>query len=136
VIIADTSGLLAFFNSSEPAHGAVVATIAERAGPLMVSPFVIAELDYLVATRVGTHAELTMLSELSSGAYELPGFDARSLSMAREVVAQYVDQNIGIADASLVVLAARYSTRTLLTLDHRHFDVIRSLHGEHFVLLP
>jgi uncharacterized protein len=40
-------------------------------GLLVVSPYVMAELDYLVAKRIGVDAELAILSELSSGAWEL-----------------------------------------------------------------
>ena len=43
---------------------------------------------------------------------------------------------IGVTDASLVVLAARYRTTRLLTFDERHFRAIKPLHGEAFTLLP
>ncbi len=43
---------------------------------------------------------------------------------------------IGVADASIVVLAARYRTTRLLTFDERHFRAIKPLHGEAFTLLP
>ena len=35
------------------------------------------------------------------------------------------DQHIDVADASNVVLADQYRTRTIATLDRRHFDVVR-----------
>ena len=44
--------------------------------------------------------------------------------------------SIGIADASIVVLAARFETTRLLTLDERRFRAIRPLHAEAFALLP
>src|SRR5437870_1272847 len=53
VIVADTSGLLAYFNAAEPKHAVAVDAVAAEPDPLVVSPFVVAELDYLVATRVG-----------------------------------------------------------------------------------
>ncbi|PYQ58058.1 MAG: VapC toxin family PIN domain ribonuclease, partial [Acidobacteria bacterium] len=37
----------------------------------------------------------------------------------------YHDLNIGLADASIVVLAKRYDTRDVLTLDERHFRTLR-----------
>lgn len=37
-----------------------------------------------------------------------------------------------IAGAPIVVLAERYRTRTIASLDHRHFDVLRSLDGGSF----
>jgi uncharacterized protein len=43
---------------------------------------------------------------------------------------------IGIADASIVVLAARYHTTRLLTLDEGHFRVVAPLHADAFTILP
>jgi len=136
VIVADTSGLLAYFNTLEPDHRVVADAIAAERDPLIVSPFVVAELDYLIASGVGTAAELAVLDELASGAYELPAFDSVALREAGSVMDRYRDQVIGVADASLVVLAQRYATRTILTLDHRHFDVLRPLSGGRFKVVP
>ena len=102
----------------------------------MVSPYVVAELDYLFATRRGVHAELAALTELSSGAWDLPSLEPADLRKACAVVDRYQDQEIGIADASLVVLADLYRTDRLLTLDHGHFRVMRTSSGKSFKLLP
>lgn len=134
MIVADTSGLLALFNKREPAHERVVAYMNEQAQPLIVSPFVIAELDYLIATRLGVESELIVLRELASGAYDLPTLDAEDLALCSDVVESYQDQSIGVADASLVVLADRYRTKSVMTLDRRHFDVLRPLAGGRFEL--
>lgn len=136
MIIADTSGLLAYFNGAEPRHAAVAAVIESAEEPLVVSPYVVAELDYLVATRHGVEAELAVVDELVGGAWILAGFDADDLAVARSVIDRYRDQQVGVADASLVVLAERMHTRRILTLDHRHFDVIRPQRGGRFSLLP
>lgn len=133
--IADTSGLLALFNRAEPRHEQVRSIVGRLDAPLVVSPFVIAELDYLVSTRVGVQAELDVLGELSSEAYELAQLDAADLARARAVIERFRDQAIGVADASIVVLADRYRTREILTLD-RHFDVLRPLSGGRFKLIP
>jgi predicted nucleic acid-binding protein len=136
VIIADTSGLLALFNRAEPEHLAVRDIVARLDQPMVVSPFVVAEVDYLVATRVGVEAELEILSELSGGAYVLPEIAPSDLSRMVDVVRKYRDQAIGVADASLVLLAERYGTRSLLTLDRRHFEVLRPTQGGRFKILP
>jgi uncharacterized protein len=136
LIIADTSGLLAYFNGAEPRHAAVAAIVDSSEEPLVVSPYVVAELDYLVATRHGVEAELAVLDELVGGAWILASFDGDDLAAARSVIDRYRDQQIGVADASLVVLAERMHTRQVLTLDHRHFDVIRPQRGGKFSLLP
>jgi predicted nucleic acid-binding protein len=136
MIVADTSGLLALYNAAEPAHAGVSRAVAEQREPLVVSPYVVAELDYLVATRVGPQAALAVLRELSGGAYLLPCLDADDLIIAGDVVERYADLRLGVADASLVVLADRYATSRLLTLDRRHFEAVRTLGGAPFTLLP
>lgn len=136
MIIADTSGLLAMFNAREPRHAEVRAALEARNEPLAVSPFVLAELDYLLATRLGVPAELTVLAELAGGAYLVDHLDERDLHRCVEVIHRYRDQQIGLADASIVVMAERHHTRTVLTFDRRHFDVLRPLDGGRFTLLP
>ena len=56
MIIADTSALLALFNRTDDAHDSVVSFISANNESLAVSPFVVTELDYLVATRLGVFA--------------------------------------------------------------------------------
>lgn len=136
MIIADTSGLLALFDRGEPGHQAVSDAVARIVGPLVVSPYVVAELDYLVATRIGVAQELAVLRELSGGAYLLPELGSSDIAKAADVIERYHDQDIGIADASIVVLAERFATRQLLTLDRRHFGVLRPAQGGRFILLP
>jgi hypothetical protein len=136
-VIVDTSALLAYFNAREPDHGDVARVIDEHAdGVLVVSPYVVAELDYLVATRIGVDAELAVLRELSSGAWHLADFDAGNLERATAVIEKYRDQDIGLADASTVVLADQHRTTTILTLDRRPFEVLRPIGGGRFSILP
>jgi len=135
-VIVDTSALLAYFNTAEPDHQAVSAVIDNYDGALVVSPHVIAELDYLVATRAGVDAELQVLRALSTGAWELPALSVAELELATLVIEKYRDQNIGVADASLVVLADRYRVRTIATLDRRHFEVVRPIGGGRFSIRP
>jgi predicted nucleic acid-binding protein len=135
-MIVDTSALLAFFDRSEPDHEATTRAMLDSDEPLVVSPYVLAELDYLVATRHGKDAELAVLADLAAGAWELPAFDAADLAVAHRVIAQYADQAIGLADASIVVLADRLGTRSIATLDRRHFEVLRPPSGGRFAIVP
>jgi uncharacterized protein len=135
-LIVDTSALLAFFDTDEPDYLAVSAVLGGAAEPLVVSPYVVAELDYLLASRLGVTAELAALRELTGGAWDLPAIDVDALVKARAVIERYADQNIGVADASNVILAERYRTRTIVTLDRGHFDVLRPLSGGRFRILP
>jgi uncharacterized protein len=135
-VIVDTSALLAYFDASEPDHAAVEQVLAANSDLLIISPYVMAELDYLVSTRHGVHAEVTVLDELTSGAWELVALGRDELKQARSIIAKYGDQEVGLADASNVILAERYRTRTIVTLDRRRFEVLRPITGNRFTVLP
>jgi hypothetical protein len=135
-VIVDTSALLAFFDTDEPDHAAAATVLVAATEPLVVSPYVVAELDYLVASRLGVSAELAVLRELAGGAWDLATFGAEDLAKAHAVVEKYADQSIGLADASIVILANRYQTRTVVTLDRRYFGVLRPIEGGSFEILP
>jgi uncharacterized protein len=136
VIIADTSGLLAAFGRDAREHAGARAALDADDGPVVISPFVLAELDYLLAGRTGIGPEIQFLREVAGGVFELATFGRPELTQAAAVIERYSDLRIGLADASIVVLAARYGTTRLLTLDERHFRPIRPLRGQAFVLLP
>lgn len=84
----------------------------------------------------GIDAAATAIEELSSGSWTLAHFGANDLGVAHRLMERYRDRPIGLTDASLVVLAERYRTNRILTLDHRHFRVLRNSAGEPFELLP
>lgn len=136
MIILDTSGLLSAIDGSQRQHPAALRTLTAAEPPWILSPFVLAELDYLLATRVGTPAERALLGEVGRGVYRLEAFDADAIAVAGRIVGRYADLAIGLADASLVVLANRYGVRDILTLDERHFRALRGPGGRSFRLLP
>jgi predicted nucleic acid-binding protein len=90
----------------------------------VLSPFVLAELDHLVGRLAGVDAQLALLDEVARGAYELATFTAHEVGRARGLAARYRDLRIGLADASVLVLARRLGDADVLTLDERHFRVL------------
>jgi predicted nucleic acid-binding protein len=136
VIVLDTSGLLSAIDAAQRHHGPAREALESADPPLLISPFVLAELDYLLATRVGRPEQLALLAEVELGAYRLEPFTATDIGAARTVLERYSDLDLGLADASNVVLANRHDTLDLLTLDERHFRTLRSLSGQPFRLLP
>jgi uncharacterized protein len=137
VIICDTSGLVAAYSANDPRRSQVTDLLGHDPGPLIMSPFVLAELDYLTTTRSGVRAELKVLSDVAAGIYTLAEFDRFDVDQAATVIERYQQMDIGIADASLVVLAAKYQTTRLLTFDQKHFRAIRPLHAAAaFTILP
>ena len=137
VAIADTSALIAFFNAADNHHKPVRAGIGE-VGHLVVSPCVLTEFDYLVASRSGpdpVRAALGYINgRVATGRWEVPPIGP-SLTAAHALLGDY--PSIGLTDAMNVVLAREYRTDVIATLDRRHFRMIRPLtrHAA-FRLLP
>ncbi len=136
MIVLDTSGLLAAIDVAQRHHAAAARALTAAAPPWLLSPFVLAELDYLLATRVGASAERALLGEVARGVYRLAPFEAHDVEAADRIIGRYVDLGIGLADASMVVLAGRYGTTDVLTLDERRFRALRGPDGRPFRILP
>jgi hypothetical protein len=136
VILLDTSGLLSAIDGSQRQHRACAEALAAASSPLVLSPFVLAELDYLLATQVGAAEQMALLEEVARGVYQLEPFRASDIAVARAVMDRYSDLKLGLADASIVVLAQRHGVRDVLTLDERHFRSLRPLNKKRFRLLP
>ena len=134
-MIVDTSALLSALFPDQRRHSecAEALTAASRR---VLSPFVLAEADYLVQRAAGITAELALLGEVSRGVFELAPIGEDDVAAAAAVVDQYADLGLGLTDASLVVLAHRYRIHDVFTLDERHFRVVKSLDGRPFRLLP
>jgi uncharacterized protein len=104
----------------------------------VVSPLVLAEIDYMVLDKAGVAQELAVIGDLTSGAYEIAGIDVDDVRVARSLAARHPGLKIGITDALNAVLADRYDTNEILTTDQRHFRVVVPLSRkfDSFRLLP
>ena len=136
MIILDTSGLLAAIDASQHSHARARRALEAAPPPWLLSPFVLAELDYLLAVRVGEAAERALLAEVGRGVYRLESFDADDIAAAERLIGRHAGLGLGLADASIVVLANRHGSRDVLTLDERHFRALRGPGGRPFRLLP
>ncbi|WP_210575155.1 PIN domain-containing protein [Streptomyces sp. GESEQ-4] len=129
VLIADTSGLYAYYDGSEPEHKECRTAVA-AASHLVVTPLVLAELDYLLTTRVGPEAAQGALSHIRDRVavrrYTVPEVEPH-LSTALVTMRRY--PQIGLTDTMNVVMASEYRTDAILTLDRRHFRAVRPLTG-------
>ncbi len=136
MILVDTSALLSAMDASDPDQRRTSAAIRAARGPRLISPFVLAELDYLLARRVGVSVARRLLDEVIRGAYRLETFDTDDIERAAVVIDRYRDLDLGLADASIVVLAERYSVDVVVTLDERHFRAVLGPGDRPFRILP
>lgn len=101
---------------------------------LVIPALVVAEATYLVGARLGSKAEAALLRGLAQLEVESPTSD--DWERIAELVEEYADLPLGGTDASIVALAERLDTDIVITLDRRHFTVVRPRHRDTLQLLP
>lgn len=135
-MLLDTSGVLAALGRDQQAHEACRRALSQAVPPLLLSPFVLAELHYLITRQLGARAAVEFLGEVAERRYTLEPFDADDVAAARVIAQRHLDLGIGLADASIAVLAERHRCDDVLTLDHRHFRVVPAYRDIPFRVLP
>lgn len=136
MILVDTSAALQLASSTGQRHVDVLRVVEQLDGPFLLSPFVLAELDYMLIERHGQEKQLALLAQVVEGAYELAEFGRTDVDAATGVMKAYADLRVGLADASIVVLAEKHATVDILSFDRRHFRAMRGPGGRPFRLLP
>lgn len=140
IVVADTSALFAAFDVAQPAHDAALAVMEHEL--LAISPMVLTELDHLIHRSVGFPAAMQAMTALtariSDGAYKLGELRPADLLAAQGVRGKYESLRLDLADAIGVVLADRYRTDRIFTLDQRDFRAITPLTAglDAFRILP
>lgn len=129
IIVADTSALYAAFDAAQREHRDTADIVAREV--LVISPLVITELDHLVHRDLGFPAAIQVMEALAAGMadgqYKLADLKPADLVVAHEVRMKYEGLRLDLADAVGVVLADRYKTDRILTLDQRDYRVITPL---------
>jgi uncharacterized protein len=135
-LIVDAGALYAQADADDDAHNEVVRLLRAERGPIVTTELAIAEADYLILDRLGIDVELEFLADLVEGTFAVECLSHADLADARYLVQRYRDLRLGLADASLVVLAGRHRTRRVLTFDQRAFRNVAPLQGGQFIVLP
>lgn len=135
MIVLDASVVTAYFNAAERSHGRVAEWLETLEEQLVTTPLVLAELDYVLARRAGPTALDALWADLEEGVYEVRWWaDALATTIG---AARAAPIPIGLADASLVALAAHVGTTRIATLDEAHFRRLEPLgDATTFSLLP
>jgi predicted nucleic acid-binding protein len=101
-----------------------------------VPALVVTEVSCLLSDRIGPHAELAFTRAIATGELIVEAVLEPEWERIAELMEQYLDLPLGIADASLIALAERHGQKQIASLDHRHLGVVRPLHVASFTLLP
>ena len=135
-LLVDSSGLLAAIDAGEPEHAAVHRLLERDTRPLVLTDYVIAEVDYMVLKRLGAEAEQAFIEQVLDGTFRRETVEDGDLQRAHEISIRFAEHQLGVTDATLMALSERLQTRDVLTLDHRHFAVFRDRRGRALRLLP
>jgi hypothetical protein len=140
VILVDTGPLVAAINRRDPAHQVCRKLLDSRADDLLGPPYVIAEVCWMAASRIGATAEANVIDAVAAGELQQVTIVDDELRRIVELLHQYADlhggQGLSLADASVVAVAEHRGIREIATLDVTDFSLVRPRHVPHFTLLP
>ncbi|MBF9069632.1 type II toxin-antitoxin system VapC family toxin [Streptacidiphilus fuscans] len=124
--VADTSVLLAAFNHRDQRHDRAVEAL-NMPRVLMISPLVMAELDYLLhrqaceAVAVDTVTRLVALA--GQGIVHFASVDRGLYVEAEEVLRRHKGMRLGLTDAANVVLAHRLHRPAIASFDGHYLSI-------------
>jgi uncharacterized protein len=136
MLIVDAGPLIAAADTDDPHHVACREMLAGADGPLLVPVLAIAETAYMLGGRLGSGAERRFAAAIQAGELLPEPVETSDWQRITELVGQYADVALGIADASVVAACERLGETKLGTLDRRHFSIIRPRHCPALELLP
>lgn len=133
-ILADTSGIIALLDRDDQFHSAAVDAIRGRT--ILIPSTTLPEIDYLVSKYLGERVARAFLGDLTAGNYRYLTVELQDIEQALQIMDRYQGVPLGLVDSSIIALAERYQINQILTLDRRHFSLIKPNQLEYLKLLP
>lgn len=133
--VADTGFAVALNNKKDQYHADVKRVYVEQE-QILLPQTVLAEAAYLIHRDAGTDQLVRFLNALPVSRFCTVCLTDLDFARSAAILEQYSDSRIDFVDASVMAVAERYNSDTILTLDRRDFSLYRPLHCSTFVLLP
>jgi uncharacterized protein len=133
-ILADTNAIIALLDHSDKYHTSIVQIVENN--EILIPATILPEVDYLVNKYLGERVARSFLEALVDGSFQYLPVEIIDIDRAIKIMARYQDIPLGLVDCSLVALAERYQINQILTLDRRHFNIVRPEGVKYFELLP
>jgi predicted nucleic acid-binding protein len=135
-LICDTGPLYAAMDDQERLHTTCAQLLAETMERRVVPAPVVVELEWLASSRGLSDAFDTFLSDVEDGTVIVEALTLTDYIRCRQLCRQYSDFPLGLVDAAVIAVAERLGETKIVTLDRRHFSVVRPRHVRSFTLLP
>lgn len=131
MILVDTGPLVALFEPLDSAHARCVDTLSAIREPIATTVPVLTEAFHLL--RPASTGAARLMDFVAASGLRVLFLDNAGLLRAFELMAQYADAPMDLADASLVAVAEARNLSTIFTIDRKDFDVYRLKRGHRFV---
>jgi uncharacterized protein len=136
VLVADSGGIYGLYNRDDKHHHALAEAIAAESGPIVIPSAILAEIDFMLISRLGAKAEDRFLDAILQGIFTISQFTLEDAAACKDLLLRYHDLDLGLADAAVIATADRLGTARILTVDMRDFRAVRSKKGKPFELVP
>lgn len=134
--LLDTSFLLAAAFERDRNHTAAASALRElTSGRLVASPVVI-EVFFMVSARLSYDRAVELFALMQTPAFQIINLSADDRQRMREIMRQYQDAELDIADVAQLALAERLGITQIYTFDRRDFSIFRPSHCDYLELLP
>ena len=135
--LIDTGAILALVNAGDRWHERCEDAYRQLGVPLATTAAVLTETFHLIQARTRPHARVAEKAWqlVASDAITVVAIDDSDLPAIEALMTKYADHPMAFADATLVHVAARFSTNTIFTIDHNDFETYRA-HGRSFEVTP
>ncbi len=131
MILVDTGPLVALFDPLDGSHTVCRTTLEDIREPLYTTVPVLTEAFHML--RPGSTGSERLRTFVLRGGLSMWFFNGDALERAFELMAQYADHDMDLADASLVATAETAGTRKVFTLDRADFLPYRIQRGHRYL---
>jgi uncharacterized protein len=127
MILLDTGPIVALLDPADHSHGPCVEILKTISEPLATTVPVLTEAFHLLTP--GSRGAANLIHFVADGGLALCFLDAVLLDRAFELMQQYADLPMDLADASLVATAEATNLHKIFTIDRRDFSAYRIRRG-------
>jgi predicted nucleic acid-binding protein len=127
MILLDTGPIVALFDPADGSHRTCVEVLKSIAEPLGTTTPVLTEAFHLLSP--GSVGAENLIHFIADGGLAVWFLDPATLDRAFELMRQYADHPMDLADASLVAMAEAENLHKVFTIDRRDFAAYRVKRG-------
>jgi predicted nucleic acid-binding protein len=135
VTLTDAGPLIAIIDADEPDHEACLEALDYVVLPLVTTWPAFTEAMYLLGRADASQGQRSLWRLVESGRLSVADLSPAAVKRSAQLMDQYADRPMDLADASLVALAEEIGERRIFTLDS-DFRIYRFRGRQHFDLIP